>query len=192
MAAEVGVSVSAVRRIWKAHGLQPHRWRAFKLSNDPQFVANRFSSLQNVPETVAKLKNMGPSMPDDEDALSVSRIMSRAGTIVTVIALASHFLWEMLSESAALSRLSATAAIFHYPERCDANGNPIATGQPNCVDLNRCVFVHGPINRAFRRAYTGKEAGILSFEEGKVPRSEINAVQKELQYWARSGASSPC
>ena len=39
MAAEVGVSVSAVRRIWKAHGLQPRRWRAFKLSNDPQFVA---------------------------------------------------------------------------------------------------------------------------------------------------------
>ncbi|ASY61141.1 Mobile element protein (plasmid) [Sinorhizobium sp. CCBAU 05631] len=39
MAAEVGVSASAVRRIWKAHGLQPHRWRAFKLSSDPQFVA---------------------------------------------------------------------------------------------------------------------------------------------------------
>jgi len=39
MAAEVGVSASAVRRIWKAHGLQPRRWRAFKLSNDPQFVA---------------------------------------------------------------------------------------------------------------------------------------------------------
>lgn len=39
MAAEVGVSASAVRRIWKAHGLQPQLWRAFKLSNDPQFVA---------------------------------------------------------------------------------------------------------------------------------------------------------
>lgn len=26
------------RRIWKAHGLQPHRWRQFKLSNDPKFV----------------------------------------------------------------------------------------------------------------------------------------------------------
>lgn len=39
MAAEVGVSASAVRRIWKAHGLQPQLWRAFKLSNDPPFVA---------------------------------------------------------------------------------------------------------------------------------------------------------
>jgi transposase len=38
MAAQVGISASAVRRIWKAHGLQPHRWRTFKLSNDPQFV----------------------------------------------------------------------------------------------------------------------------------------------------------
>ena len=39
MTAEVGISVSAARRIWKAHGLQPHRWRACKLSNDLQFVA---------------------------------------------------------------------------------------------------------------------------------------------------------
>ncbi|MGH8387552.1 MAG: IS630 family transposase [Pseudomonas sp.] len=38
MAEAAGVSASAVRRIWKAHGLEPHRWRQFKLSNDPQFV----------------------------------------------------------------------------------------------------------------------------------------------------------
>jgi hypothetical protein len=39
MAAAVGISVSSVQRIWRAHGLQPHRVRQFKLSNDPQFVA---------------------------------------------------------------------------------------------------------------------------------------------------------
>ena len=39
MAEAAGVSASAVRRIWKAHGLQPHRWRRFKLSTDPDFVA---------------------------------------------------------------------------------------------------------------------------------------------------------
>jgi transposase len=39
MAEAAGISASAVRRIWKAHGLQPHRWRAFKLSRDPDFVA---------------------------------------------------------------------------------------------------------------------------------------------------------
>jgi transposase len=38
MAEAAGISASAVRRIWKAHGLQPHRWRQFKLSNDPRFV----------------------------------------------------------------------------------------------------------------------------------------------------------
>ena len=38
MAQAAGISASAVHRIWKAHGLQPHRWRQFKLSNDPQFV----------------------------------------------------------------------------------------------------------------------------------------------------------
>ncbi len=39
MAAEVGLTQSAVHRIWKAFGLQPHRAETFKLSKDPQFVA---------------------------------------------------------------------------------------------------------------------------------------------------------
>src|SRR6476661_4214451 len=39
MAKETGISVSSVQRIWCKHGLQPHRMRQFKLSNDPQFAA---------------------------------------------------------------------------------------------------------------------------------------------------------
>jgi hypothetical protein len=39
MAKESGISVSSVQRIWRKHGLQPHRMRQFKLSNDPQFAA---------------------------------------------------------------------------------------------------------------------------------------------------------
>ena len=38
MAKAVGMAVSTVQDIWKAHGLAPHRWRSFKLSNDPAFV----------------------------------------------------------------------------------------------------------------------------------------------------------
>src|SRR5438067_1008402 len=38
MARTVGISVSAVQRIWQAHGLRPHRVRRFKLSKDPEFV----------------------------------------------------------------------------------------------------------------------------------------------------------
>ena len=38
MAQAADISASAVRRIWKAHGLQPNRWRQFQLSSDPQFV----------------------------------------------------------------------------------------------------------------------------------------------------------
>jgi transposase len=38
MARAVGISVSSVQRIWKAHGLAPHRMRRFKLSRDPEFV----------------------------------------------------------------------------------------------------------------------------------------------------------
>jgi hypothetical protein len=32
MAEAAGVSVSSVQRIWGSHGLQPHRFRQFKLS----------------------------------------------------------------------------------------------------------------------------------------------------------------
>lgn len=39
MAEAAGVSPSSVRRIWRSHGLQPHRVRRFKLSSDPQFAA---------------------------------------------------------------------------------------------------------------------------------------------------------
>jgi transposase len=38
MAAEVGLSQSAVSRIWRAFGLQPHRQDTWKLSKDPLFI----------------------------------------------------------------------------------------------------------------------------------------------------------
>jgi len=38
MASEVGLTQSAVHRVWRAFGLQPHRQETWKLSKDPQFV----------------------------------------------------------------------------------------------------------------------------------------------------------
>jgi transposase len=38
MAKELGLTQSAVQRIWKAFGLQPHRQETWKLSRDPQFI----------------------------------------------------------------------------------------------------------------------------------------------------------
>ena len=39
MAREVGISEASVRRLWRAHGLKPHRVETFKVSNDPSFAA---------------------------------------------------------------------------------------------------------------------------------------------------------
>jgi len=39
MAAETGLTQSAVHRVWRAFGLAPHRQDTWKLSKDPQFVA---------------------------------------------------------------------------------------------------------------------------------------------------------
>jgi hypothetical protein len=38
MAKVAGIAASTVQAIWKAHGLSPHRFRQFKLSNDPAFA----------------------------------------------------------------------------------------------------------------------------------------------------------
>lgn len=38
LAPVVGLSPATVGRIWRAHGLKPHRTKRFKLSTDPQFV----------------------------------------------------------------------------------------------------------------------------------------------------------
>jgi transposase len=38
MARAVGISDSSVGRIWRAHGLKPHRVEIFKISNDPDFA----------------------------------------------------------------------------------------------------------------------------------------------------------
>ena len=39
VAKAVGISLSAVQRLWDAHHLQPHRLRTFKKSKDPAFAA---------------------------------------------------------------------------------------------------------------------------------------------------------
>jgi len=38
LAAKVGVSDTTVLRVWRQHGLKPHRVRTFKVSRDPKFV----------------------------------------------------------------------------------------------------------------------------------------------------------
>jgi hypothetical protein len=38
MAAAVGISEARVRRIWRAHGLKPHRGETFQVRNDPAFA----------------------------------------------------------------------------------------------------------------------------------------------------------
>jgi transposase len=45
MARAVGIGVSSVQRIWRAHGLKPHLVKTFKLSNDPRFVERRCGPL---------------------------------------------------------------------------------------------------------------------------------------------------
>lgn len=131
-------------------------------------------------------------MQDDEATPTVARGLLRLGTLFGMIAVGGYFLWDLFSESAALNRLAATAKIYHYTESCDAEGNLVSSTPANCVDLNHYVFVYGPVMKAIRRGCTGKSAAMLSFEKGKVARTEINSVEKMLRFRTRNGTNSPC
>ncbi len=50
LAAEANLSKSTVQRVWKALGLQPHRQKHFKLSNDPFFCGQSQRHRRPLPE----------------------------------------------------------------------------------------------------------------------------------------------
>ena len=49
LAAHLGLSQTAVSRIWRAFALAPHRTEGFKLSSDPHFVAKVRATRRSVP-----------------------------------------------------------------------------------------------------------------------------------------------
>ena len=53
MAKVVDISASSVQRIWRTHGLQPHRVKHFKLS-DPQLVDKLRDIIRSLPRKLAR------------------------------------------------------------------------------------------------------------------------------------------
>ena len=60
MAQSQGVSKSTVNNIWRAHKLQPHRTKTFKLSRDPKF-----------PEKMTDVVGLYPNPPQQAMVLCV-------------------------------------------------------------------------------------------------------------------------
>lgn len=95
-------------------------------------------------------------MQDDDTNPSLARGLFRLGVLFGCVAFILFFFWETYSSSAALSRLSAAASNFSYTEKCDANGNPTTTGEPNCIDLGRYLFIYGPVMKALSKSVLGE------------------------------------
>lgn len=133
-------------------------------------------------------------LQDDNTGPSLARGLFRLGVLFGCVAFLLFFFWETYSSSAALSRLSAAASNFSYTERCDANGNPTPTGEPNCIDLGRYLFVYGPVMKSFRTACSGSDGGpgVVILEKDKASRIEIHRVEKAFRFRSRNGASAPC
>jgi transposase len=68
MAETVAFAVSTVQKVWRAHGLAPHRFRQFKLSRDPAFadkVRDVIGLYVDPPDHAIVLSiDVGPVMPD--------------------------------------------------------------------------------------------------------------------------------
>jgi len=86
MAKAQGVSPATVQRIWDAHGLQPHRTKAFKLSNDPLFtekLTDVVGLYLNPPEKALVLcvdeKSQSQALDRTQPSLPMKR--GRAGTM---------------------------------------------------------------------------------------------------------------
>lgn len=133
--------------------------------------------------------------PVDQDAdPGVARGLYRVGVFLACVAGVAYFFWELYSTTAAMQRLKAAAANFPYGQTCDANGNMITEGQPNCVDLGRYVFINGPTLTAVRRACSPDDEppAFLVLEEGKAPRKDIVRIEKSLSFHKRNGRSITC
>ena len=129
-----------------------------------------------------------------EEGPSLALGLFRVATLFAVVALILLFFREIYSVDAALRRLEGHAESFPYTQTCDEEGNLVTTGQPNCVDLGRYLFVHGPVNKAFRRVCAGREgeAATFTLAKGKAPRVEIVRVEKSLAFQARNPGGVPC
>ncbi|WP_428486402.1 IS630 family transposase [Rhodopila sp.] len=86
MARHIGISVSSVQRIWRAHGLQPHKMRLFKLSKDPRFaekVVDVVGLYVNPPEHAVVLsideKSQIPALDRTQPGLPMKK--GRCGTM---------------------------------------------------------------------------------------------------------------
>lgn len=130
-------------------------------------------------------------MQDDEAGPSLSLGLFRLSGLFACVVIVIYIFWEMFSQSAALIRLSMTAKNFPYAERCDASGNPITTGEPNCVDLGYQV-VYGPVIKVFRRACSGSDGAPETLILDKASRIEISLVEKSLSFRARNEVSVSC
>jgi transposase len=60
MAQTSGISASAVRRIWKAHGLQPHRYRQIRCWSMPSSIASFITPIASNSAATAPQKNELP------------------------------------------------------------------------------------------------------------------------------------
>lgn len=118
----------------------------------------------------------------------------RLAVLFACVGVFAFFLWNTYSASAALLRIATTARKFEFPDRCDASGNLVSIGEPNCVDLQRYVFVNGPVMKAYRRACQGRDGGpaVIILEAGKSPRGEIHRVDKAFSFRVRNGQNVPC
>src|SRR6478735_1632043 len=90
MAKLVGISASSVQRIWRAHGLQPHRVRAFKLSNDPRFAEKLHAIVLSVDEKsqIQALDRTQPGLPMKKGRLAtMTHDYKRNGTTTLFAAL---------------------------------------------------------------------------------------------------------
>lgn len=82
MAKASGLSESTIGRIWRSHGLKPHRVETFKLSNDPRFAEKLRGHRRPVPEPTGECRGVfcGREQPDPGPGPNAAGVAAQEGT----------------------------------------------------------------------------------------------------------------
>lgn len=73
-------------------------------------------------------------------------------------------------DARAFDRLVVLSDGYHYRAACSDAGKTVSSGAPNCVDLGRYVFVHGPVSRLYSKETGHGAVEIMAFGQGRASR----------------------
>jgi hypothetical protein len=130
------MAVSTVHDIWKKHGLAPHRWRSFKLSDDPAFVEKLHAIVSRYVSPNAHAVVL--SIHEKSEIQALDRTQTGANSHLSAVHL------QLISPKA--------VAVAIVPDEARGIRGSLARSQPQCRSDPFLEILHAPLMPPRERA----------------------------------------